>query len=574
GNNWNVISEDLTRQIDRNALKVMGRVWGVDAVAKNQSTSIYGNIVSLCESPLDPNLLYVGTDDGLIQVSTDRGKTWKKVDKIAGAPDTSFVNMIIASSHDANVVYSCFNHHKYGDFKPYLFVSKDKGMTWASISSNLPERGSVYSIAEDHVDPNLIFVGTSFGCYFTNSGGKSWKKLGSGLPTIAVRDMAIQKRENDLVLATFGRGFYVLDDYSSLRNISESNLSKEAMIMPVRDALSFEYSYPLGLPKQGFQGNDYYLGENLGHEALISFYIKDKIVTPKDARKKEDDKLAKDGKDTPYPTYEQLAKERDEEKAMRYLLIKDQAGNLVRKYSIGAGQVGLQRISWDLRSMDKEPVSSGDPSFYNPFNSPTEGPLVAPGTYTASLAAWQNGIMTAIGNTEKIVVKSLDHHALPAKDAAATVQFKRKVENDLRVLTATSNAIGDALSELGQIRKTIAKMETPDEQWMSDIMRIENELKILNRQLSGDPLKVQLDMDPTPSLSDRLNKIAGESKYSSSDPTGTHLMSLQIAEEELTPIVEKLRVILEKDMPALRLKLQEAGAPYTPNVIPAFKTKG
>jgi len=574
GNNWQVISDDLSRQINRNALKVMGRVWGIDAVAKNQSTSPYGEIVAFCESPVDPNLLYAGTDDGLIQVTTDRGKSWKKIDNIAGAPDTSYVNMIIASSHDANVVYACFNHHKYGDFKPYLFVSKDKGMTWTSISTGLPERGSVYSMAEDFVDPNLVFVGTEFGCYFTNSGGKSWKKLGVGLPTIAVRDMAIQKRENDLVLATFGRGFYVLDDYSSLRNISESNLAKEAMIMPVRAALSFEYSYPLGLPKHGFQGDDYYLGENLGHEALITFYIKDKIVSLKDARKKEDDGLVKAGKDTPYPSYDQLAKERDDQKAMRYLLINDQAGNLVRKYSISDSQTGLQRISWDLRSMDKEPASSGASSFYNPFSSPTEGALVAPGTYTASLATWQNGEMLPVGNKETIVVKSLDQHALPAKDATAVAQFKHRVEDVSRVQNSASSAIGDALRELGQIRSTIAKMETPDEQWMTDITRIENNLKALNRQLSGDPIQTQLDMDPTPSLSARLGKIAGEAKYSSSDPTGTHQMSLQIAEDELAPIVNQLAIILEKDMPSLRERLQKAGAPYTPNVIPYFKAKG
>ena len=192
---------------------------------------------------------YVGTDDGLIQVSTDRGNTWKRIDNIAGAPDTSFVNMIIASAHDANVVYACFNHHKYGDFKPYLFVSKDKGQTWSSISSNLPERGSVYAIAEDHVDPNLLFVGTEFSCFVSNTAGKSWRKLANGLPTIAIKDIAIQQRENDLVLATFGRGFYVLDDYSVLRQLNEENISKDAVMMSVRAALSFENSSPLGLPK-------------------------------------------------------------------------------------------------------------------------------------------------------------------------------------------------------------------------------------------------------------------------------------------------------------------------------------
>ncbi|MEP6795283.1 MAG: glycosyl hydrolase, partial [Saprospiraceae bacterium] len=313
GNNWTVISEDLTRQIDRNKLKVMGRVWSVDAVAKNQSTSPYGNIVTFAESPVNADLLFAGTDDGLIQITSDRGKTWRKIDKIKGAPDTSFVNMITPSSHDQNVVYTCFNHHKYGDFKPYIFVSKDKGITWTSISNNLPARGTVYCLAEDNVDPNLLFAGTEFGLYFSNSGGKSWKKLSSGLPTISIKDMAIQTRENDLVLASFGRGFFVLDDYSPLRNIKDNDLSKEAILMPVRDAYVFENSTPYGLPGQAFQGSSFYRGDNLGAKALIAFYIRDKVVSAKDLRIKEEGKVEKANKDNVYPTFDQLAKERDEE---------------------------------------------------------------------------------------------------------------------------------------------------------------------------------------------------------------------------------------------------------------------
>src|SRR5690606_3614386 len=144
GDSWSVISEDLTRQINRNELKVMGRVWGVDAVAKNAATSQYGNIVAFSESPVNPDLLFVGTDDGLIQVTDDRGSTWRRVDRIPGVPDTSYVNMITASRHDENIVYACFNHHKYGDFKPYVVISRDKGRTWSLISGNLPERGSAY----------------------------------------------------------------------------------------------------------------------------------------------------------------------------------------------------------------------------------------------------------------------------------------------------------------------------------------------------------------------------------------------------------------------------------------------
>ncbi|MEK7254077.1 MAG: glycosyl hydrolase, partial [Bacteroidota bacterium] len=148
GDSWTLISDDLTRQIDRNTLPVMGRIQSMDAVAKNGSTSEYGNIVAFSESPVNPNLLYVGTDDGLIQITENGGQTWTKIERISGVPEMTYVNALLASQHDANVVYACFNNHKRGDFKPYVFKSSDKGRTWTSVSANLPERGSAYSLAE------------------------------------------------------------------------------------------------------------------------------------------------------------------------------------------------------------------------------------------------------------------------------------------------------------------------------------------------------------------------------------------------------------------------------------------
>ena len=209
----------------------------MDAVAKNGSTSPYGTIVSLSESPLDSNLIAVGTDDGLIQITKNGGQTWTKIDNIKGVPNLSYTNSVYLSKHDINVIYVAFNHHKFGDFKPYIYKSSDQGKTWESISNNLPERGSVYSIEEDHIDKDLIFCGTEFGVFFSPNSGDRWKELGNGLPTIAVRDITIQERENDLVLGTFGRGFYVLDDYSSLRSIEDYYSSTNSSIFDVRDAL-------------------------------------------------------------------------------------------------------------------------------------------------------------------------------------------------------------------------------------------------------------------------------------------------------------------------------------------------
>jgi photosystem II stability/assembly factor-like uncharacterized protein len=221
GDSWTVISPDLSRQIDRNKLEVMGKIWSVDAISKNGSTDIFGQLTSVAESKQDQNQIWVGTDDGLIHLTTDGGKNWTKFDNLPGVPAMSYVHQIVSSLHNKNTAYVCFNHHRYGDFKPYVLKTTDAGKTWKSISSNLPVRGSVYSIAEDHVDPNLLFVGTEFGLFFSTGGGQSWTQLKAGLPTIAVRDLEIQRRESDLVLATFGRGFYVLDDYSLLRNLKQ-----------------------------------------------------------------------------------------------------------------------------------------------------------------------------------------------------------------------------------------------------------------------------------------------------------------------------------------------------------------
>ncbi|MFN9603103.1 MAG: WD40/YVTN/BNR-like repeat-containing protein, partial [Planctomycetota bacterium] len=211
GDNWTAISPDLSRQIDRNQLKVMGRVWGVDAVAKNTSTSLYGNIVSLDESPRVAGLLYVGTDEGLVQISEDGGTSWRKVDQFGtlDIPEFGYINDIEADLHDDNTVYVAVQNHKRGDFKPYILKSSDRGRSWSEITGNLPVRGSVYTLKQDHVNPKLLFCGTEFGVFFTLDGGEKWIAIKSGLPTISVRDMEIQRRENDLVLATFGRGFYI-----------------------------------------------------------------------------------------------------------------------------------------------------------------------------------------------------------------------------------------------------------------------------------------------------------------------------------------------------------------------------
>ena len=257
GENWRRISPDLSRNLNRDTLPIMGKVWPAGSVALNASTTALSNIVTIDESPVLEGLIYAGTDDGLLQITEDGGRTWRKVEDFPGIPKWTYISDVMASPRDVNTVYVAFNNWQRGDYKPYLLKSTDRGRTFTSIAANLPAKHDVWAIAPDHVNSNLIFAGTEFGLFVTVDGGNAWTQLKGGLPVTQVRDVTIQKRENDLVLATFGRGFYVLDDYSALREITPQALAEEARLFPLRHAYSF---VPGGSANPGSAGISYMSG--------------------------------------------------------------------------------------------------------------------------------------------------------------------------------------------------------------------------------------------------------------------------------------------------------------------------
>src|ERR1700754_2072939 len=322
GDSWQVISGQLSRNLERDKLPVMGKVWGIDAVAKNASTAFFGNASAITESPKKEGLIYVGTDDGLIQITEDGGKNWRKVEKFPGVGDVAYVSRIIASNHDANTAYASFDNHQNADFKPYLLRTTDAGKTWTSITSNLPANGPVWAIAEDHVNPGLLFAGTEFGLFFSIDGGQKWIQLKGGLPTIAVRDLNIQKRENDLVIGTFGRGIYILDNYAPLRSINAEMLKQDA-VFPVKDALMYIQSQPLGGRGKSFQGESFYTADNPPYGAIFTYYLKEAPKTRKQRRQEVEKEADKKGQPIGQPTLDELRAEDEEEAPAIVFTVKD-----------------------------------------------------------------------------------------------------------------------------------------------------------------------------------------------------------------------------------------------------------
>lgn len=555
GNSWTRISEDLTREIDRNRLPVMGKIQKPEAVSKNRSTSIYGNTVALSESPLQEHLLYVGTDDGLIHVTEDAGGEWEPIDVFPGVPHMTYVSYLFASRHEAHRVYAAFDNHKNGDFKPYLLRSDDRGKTWDSIVGDLPEREICWALAEDHVNPDLLFVGTEFGAYFTIDGGEHWTKV-PGLPTIAVRDLEIQRRENDVVFGTFGRGFYVLDDYSALRDIRKSSLEKEAAkIFPIKDAyLYVERSRLGGRGGRGYQGASLYSASNPSFGAVFTYYVRDKHPTKKEKR------LEKQGKSDSYPSIDTFREEDEERPPRLFLTVKDSEGNVVRHLNLSRSK-GLHRTAWDLRYPTRSPIRGG--------SQPGSGHFVLPGTYSVSLSKELDGEVTELAAPVSFDVVPLPGAKVTDEQRKTTIAFQRKASDLLGTVRATQTVFRETQQRLDTLRTTVQQTPGLDGTLLAKVEEVQKKLRSIGLRLNGDRTLSRRYEPSPPSISGRAG-VATSSFRTTSPPTQTHRDQYAFASEALESVLEELGTVVDKDLPEISEALEKAGAPWTPGRMPTW----
>jgi len=573
GDSWTALSGDLSRGIDRNQLEVMGKIQAADAVAKSDSTSIYGNCVSLTESPRVAGLLYVGTDDGLVHVTGDDGASWRRIDTFPGVPLMTYVSGLTASRHDGDTVFAAFDNHKNGDFKPYLLKSVDRGASWTSIAGDLPERDVVYCLQEDHEDSALLFVGTEFGAYFTVDGGEHWIKLTGDVPTIAVRDLEIQRRESDLVLGTFGRGFYVLDDYSPLRRVREESLAAEAVLFPVKTALHYVPSARLdGRTGRGSQGASYWAAPNPPYGAVFTYYLRDKLMTRRELRHKREKEAVEQGRTPAYPTIDELRAEDEEREPAVYLVVRDEQGSVIRRVP-GTREAGVNRTAWDLRLAALTPVDLKPAGERMPWEYPPTGALADPGKYQVELVSEIDGAVTLLAGPEAFDVVPLALATIPVTDREAVAEFYGRVTELRRAVHGAVKAGGAAEERIAHLRQAVVDAPSADAALLADLAEMRSRLTRVLTELRGDRTLAKRNEPVPPSILERVDQIADAQWYATSPPTRTQHDAYRHASAAFAAALAELRQLLELDLPGLESKLEAAGGPWTPGRVPEWREK-
>ena len=551
GDDWSPISGDLTRNEERLSLPIMGRKQSWDNAWDVGAMSNYNTITSLSESPLRPGLLYAGTDDGFIQVTANGGEQWTKIPVTRlGLPARSFVNDIKADLHDENTVYAVLDNHKEGDFNPYLYKSTDRGQTWTSLSKNLPKRTLLWRIVQDHVNKNLFFLATEFGVYTSLDGGVNWQKL-PGTPNMGFRDLVIQKRENDLVAASFGRGFYVLDDYSALREMTPARLKEEGTLFTPRTAKWY-------IPRSnlGNTGADFYIAENPEFGAVFTYHLAKEYSTQKQDRKKQEKEANKKGANIPFPGYAALDAENSEKPAKIWISISDENGNIVRHLTQKAKK-GTHRLSWDLRHASTQAIDPDRKG--NRWNA--SGPMVVPGNYSAQLSLEKDGVVQSLGEAVSFEVKAIREGVLKGVDYATYDAYRKELTAVQREMQSLTDLFNRAEKLLNALKKAAAKTPLAPEAVAGELYAIEQALTALTIKAEGSPARDEIGERNPPSVQSHM-RAAYRGIRTTYGPTPLHRKSLRLAKLMLGDLRPEVERIAQQKLPALAAKLTAAGAPY------------
>ncbi|MEM9305258.1 MAG: glycosyl hydrolase, partial [Pseudomonadota bacterium] len=563
GDTWTTISGDLTRDQERLLLPIMGRQQSWDSPWDMLAMSQYNTITSLAESPVAEGVIYAGTDDGLIQITTDGGSSWREVEvgDLPGVPDTAFVNDIKADLFDAETVYVALDNHKYGDYAPYLLKSTDGGRRWTSIASDIPDKHLVWRVVQDHVSPGLLFAGTEFGIFFTVDGGERWIELNGGVPTISFRDLEIQRRENDLVGASFGRSFYILDDYSPLREVSDDLLAGEGALFAPRRAWWYLEQMPMGGGQKAAQGHGFYTAANPPFGAVFTYYLPEDLMTAA-TRRQEAEKQFDADEDIPFPGWDAVVAEQKEPEPEVILSIRDADGNVVRRLNDGPTKKGFHRIAWDLRGPATQAIGVQG----NYFSPQVRGMLLAPGTYSATLATRVAGETSPVGSEVTFEVERMTKGVLHEASADDVVAFWQRIDALQRQTTAIGQSMPMLEKRMEQLREALSRTRSAPAELDQGLEALRSEFYDIRRLVGGTPEAGGVGHLEETTVGGHLFFVSIGTMFSTYGPTPAQERGMDRAEQQLAEVRRRFIALTEERIPAFEKQLSGAGAPWVPGM--------
>ena len=514
GDTWET-TIDLTTQQDRDKLQVMGVLVGKDTLSRHDGIAYYGDITTISESPLKKGLLYVGTEDGNLQVSRDGGKTWKNViEKVKGVPKYTYVTRVTASRFEEGTAYATFDGHQSDDFKPYVYLTTDYGESWKSISSNLPEGGIVNVIREHIRNPNLLFIGTERGAYASIDRGEKWVKFKGKFPLVPVDDIAIHPRENDLIFGTHGRSIWILDDIAPLEQLNAEVLASPGYLFDIREATTFNpYSH------KGSLGHKIFVAPNPPFGALISYYLK------------------------------------EEQKSRVSIVVEDSKGIQITELS-GPKEAGINRIAWNLR-YGAPPQEEGQPGRFR-----SQGPFVLPGEYKVKLKAGDQEMAKTVrvANDPRLAVSFED-----LKAQHDGLMFLYKLYPALSSADSTSDKIKKQLDEL---KTTFRKVPDVPKTVTEAVEEVSKKIEDIRLKLLGDPEAGFQAMGRT--LRGKIFMVARSISGYTGAPSEKSVQQMKLYAEQFTAVIKSINQIIDDDIPRLNKLMNENKIPH---LLPVEKIK-
>ncbi len=512
GKTWEKISPDLTTNDPEKQKDAGGPI-----AFENSTAEYYSTIITLAESPLNKDTIWVGTDDGNLQISTDGGRNWSNIVRnVPRLAANSPVSHIELSRGDAQTAYVSFDRHMFDDFKPYLFKTTDGGRTWTSIAGNLPGRTYVQVVREDPKNRGLLYCGTENGLFVSYTDGKEWLPLNlKNLPNLSVHDILVHPRENDLILATHARSFWIFDDATPVQQMTPAILTSDAHLFPIRPALRYTQRFT----RYG-NGDKQFTAPNPPYGALITYYLKEK----------------------------------QDEKSPVKIQILGADGKVIQDLQKPANEKGLNRVAWDLRNNGPEqrrPPSEEETA----FGGGPRGPQVLPGTYKVRLTVGDK-------TYEQPVEVRLDPTiTLPLADLRSQLDFLMKIQS-------FQNAANGALRYLDSVREQLKHSETtvkglnkePDKELLKAVADYQKQIDELTRRF-GRAAEQSLGLPGGARVTERLGALFGAVDGFNGPPNAAQSEYLRELESEFRARMAETNRFISDTIPQWNEKLRSWNAP-------------